>query len=91
MIGLPFWAQVSSSETATCNIPILIVWAKRNQWLWALLSLSMLWGSRKRLKQYHSSQDVFAHWAIKTALIGKMAEIGGRIVGEYGSDACVSL
>ena len=48
MVGFLFWSSVSSSETTTCNTPVLWAWATTNQWLWALLSLFILWGRRKR-------------------------------------------
>ena len=48
--GLPFQLQASSSEIATCNTPILLAWTIRNQWLLALLSLSILWGRREKWK-----------------------------------------
>ena len=48
--GLQFWLQASSSETATCSIPVSWVWAIRNQWLWAMLTLSML-GRREIIKE----------------------------------------
>ena len=38
-------------ETGICNISIFWVGAKRNQWSWALLSLSMLQGYRQKSKQ----------------------------------------
>ena len=30
--SLPFWLQASSSETTTCNKPVTVAWAIRNQW-----------------------------------------------------------
>ena len=45
--GLPFQLQAFSSETATCNIPIFLAWAIKNQWYHCyLLSVSILWGRR---------------------------------------------
>ena len=41
---LSFLLQESSSETTTCNTPIFWAWGIRNQWLLALLSLSILQG-----------------------------------------------
>ena len=48
--GLPFQLQISSSETTTCNTPFFGVWVIRNQWLWALLSMFILWRKREWLK-----------------------------------------
>ena len=73
---------VSSSETTTCNIPIFWMLLIRNCWLWVLLSLPMLRGSKNRSKQCQSSQDSFTHWALVAALISWMAWVGGGIVGE---------
>ena len=39
-------------------------WRIRNQWLWTLISLSILWGRRERLKQCHSSQDSISLWSL---------------------------
>ena len=38
----------------------------RGQWLWALLSLSILWGRKEILKQCESTQDSLAHWSLDT-------------------------
>ena len=40
----PFCLQASSPESTTCIHGI------RNEWLWALLSLFILWGRIERLK-----------------------------------------
>ena len=58
---LPFWSLVSSSETATSDMPIFWVWAKRNQWLWAHLYPSMLWESRERSIKHQSSWNSLTH------------------------------
>ena len=68
--GLPFQMQAYWSEKTTCNTRIFWVWAIRNQWLRALLSLSLLWGRRERLKQYQSSKDFLAPWSLGAAWIG---------------------
>lgn len=60
----PFWSQIASLDPTTCNIPIFCAWAKKNQWLWALLSLSMLQGRKERLNQCQSWQDYLAYWAL---------------------------
>ena len=41
----------------------------------------MIKGSRKRQKHHHS-QGSFTHWALEAALIGWMAEVGRKTVGE---------
>ena len=46
-----------SSEATTYNASIFWVWVMRNQQLWALFSLSTLWGSRKKFKKCQSSQN----------------------------------
>ena len=56
-----FWSQIASLDPTTCNIPIFCAWAKKNQWLWALLSLSMLFGDAGSSKQLQSLQDSLAH------------------------------
>ena len=70
--GLPFQMQAYWSEKTTCNTPVFWGWAIRNQWLRALLSLSLLWGRRERLKQYQSSQESLASspWSLGAAWIG---------------------
>ena len=78
--GLPFWLLVLSSEAATSDMPILWVWAMRNQWLWAHLSPSMLQESRERSIKHQSSQNSLTHWVPDAALIGRMAEKGDEIV-----------
>ena len=50
----------------------------------------MLCGCRERSKQRQSSQGSFTHWVLDRALIGLMVEVVGGIVGEDGSDDCVS-
>ena len=67
--GLPFQLQTFSSETTTCNTPILWDWAIRNKLLWALFTLSILWGRRERLKHGYSSQDSIATWPLDGAWI----------------------
>ena len=60
--SLLFQLQASSSENTTCNTPILWAWTVRNQWLLALLLLSILWGRREKLKQCQTSQDSLVLW-----------------------------
>ena len=48
------------------------------------LSLSMLRESRERSGMCQFSQNPFIHWALDTALIGRMVEGGERIVMAYG-------
>ena len=67
---LPFWWQGSSSDTTSYNTSVFWDWVIRNQWLWALLFLSILWGKKERLKQCQSSQDSLAQWSLDTAYIG---------------------
>ena len=45
--SLPIWWQAYLSEIITWNTPVFWVWEIRNHWLWALLSLPMLWGGRR--------------------------------------------
>ena len=77
--SLPFWSLVSSSEATTSDMPIFWVWAMRNQWLWAHLSPSMLWESRKRSIKCQSSPNFLTDWVPDAALIGRMAEKGDGI------------
>ena len=60
--GLPFQLQTSSSETTTCNTIILWAWVIRNQWLWALLSLSIHWEKRERSKILTRLHSCFVLW-----------------------------
>ena len=78
--GLPFWLLVLSSEAALIDMSVLWVSAMRNQGLWAYLSLSMFWESRERSRKGQSSRDSLTHWALDTALIGRMADRGEGIV-----------
>ena len=64
---LPFPLQVSSSGTTTYNTQIFWAWAIRNQWLWAVLSLSIVWERRERLKQCQSPQDSLAPCSLSAA------------------------
>ena len=56
----------------------------------ALLSLLMLWKSTVRWQPFHFSQDSHAGWAIETALIDWMAEVGGRTFGGNCRDGCMN-
>lgn len=42
----------------------------KNQWMWVLLPLPMLWEGRERLQQCQPSQISFPHWVLDTAWIG---------------------
>ena len=46
---LPFWLQASFLKAVTC---FFWVWAIRNLWLWAPLSMSVFQESRKRSKLF---------------------------------------
>ena len=67
LYGLPFELQISPPETTTCNTPIFGVWGIRNQWLWVLRSMFILWGRRERLKQCRSAQDFIAPSSLDAA------------------------
>ena len=86
--------KYQSSGTASCNISICWVWVIMNQWLWALLSLSMLKGGRQKSKQCQSSQDSFAHLALDAALIGSIAKEQGllqrMVVMTVGRTGCMA-
>ena len=41
----------------------------KNQWVWALLSLFILWGRRERLEQCQSSREFFSHKPLDSAWI----------------------
>ena len=43
-------------------------------------------GTQGGTKQYHFSQHFFPHWVLNAAVIDKIAEIGGSIVSENGSE-----
>ena len=53
-----------------CNTPIFWDWVLRNQQLLALLSLSILRRSRKKLKQCQFLQGFLAHWFLDETWIG---------------------
>ena len=57
---------------------IIFFWAcgKRNQWLWALLSLPIFWGRWERLKQCQFSQDSVAPCSLGAVLNDQIAEVG---------------
>ena len=78
--GLPFLSLVSTSEVAISNMPIFWVWAMRNQWLWAHLSLYMLQERGERSAECQSSRNSLTHLVPDAALIGRMAERGDIIV-----------
>ena len=89
--GLPFQSLVSSSKAATSDMPIFWVWVKRNQWLWAHLSRSMLWVSRERSIKCQSSRKPLTHWVPDATLIGGMAEKGNGIVTMDGGQVVCEI
>ena len=73
------WFSILIASIFINYLHTLIFWASaiRNQWLWALLSHSILWGKRRRLKQCLSLQNSLAHWSLDAAW---MAEVGKTLV-----------
>ena len=53
------------------------VWVIKNQWLWALFSLSIPW-RRETLKQCQSSKDSLTPLSLDTVWIGKMVDVGKK-------------
>ena len=72
---LRVWEKVDWMACHTCNTPIFRVWATKNQWLWALFSLSILWRRMERSKKCKPS-DSPAPWSLDTTWNGEMVEVG---------------
>ena len=78
--SLLFQLQASSSEGTTSNTPIFFAWVIRNQLLWMLFTLSVLWGGRKRFKQCQSSQGSLAYWALVDCFLTSKGSNSWRLV-----------